>query len=99
MKTKRSHLVVRPRRVAVPSLLVVGLGRYWEEHVIDTRIGRFRYIASRAERRRFARNSVWAFSLAPGFPRETLTLCPQLCVGISHRRHTVTGPLNARFLS
>jgi len=44
-------------------------------------IGRFRYIASRAERRRFARNSVWAFNLAPAFPRGALTLCPQLCMG------------------
>jgi len=28
-------------------------------------IGRFRYIISRAERRRFACNSVWAFNLLP----------------------------------
>ena len=28
-------------------------------------IGRFRYIVSRAERRGFARNSVWAFNLLP----------------------------------
>jgi len=28
-------------------------------------IGRFRYIVSRAERRRFACNSVWAFNLLP----------------------------------
>jgi hypothetical protein len=48
-------------------------------------ISRFRYIASRAERRRFACNSVWAFNLAPAFPRRALTLCPQLCMGISHR--------------
>ena len=38
-------------------------------------MGRFRYIASRAERCRFARNSVWAFNLAPAFPRGALTLC------------------------
>jgi hypothetical protein len=45
-------------------------------------IGRLRYIASRAERRRIARNYVWAFNLAPAFPRGALTLCPQLCLGI-----------------
>jgi hypothetical protein len=37
-------------------------------------IGRFRYIASRAERWRFVRNSVWAFNLVPAFPRGALTL-------------------------
>ena len=31
-------------------------------------IGRFRYIASRAERRRLARNSVWAFDLGTWRP-------------------------------
>jgi len=54
-------------------------------------IGRFRYIASRAERLRFDRNSVRAFNLAPAFPRGALTLCPQLCMGISSRRYTEIG--------
>jgi len=44
--------------------------------------GRFRYVVSRAERRCFARNSVWALNLAPAFPRGALTRCPQLCMGI-----------------
>ena len=56
-------------------------------------IGRFRYIASRAERSRFARNSVWAFNLAPALPRGALTLCPQLCMGISPRRYIDIGLL------
>jgi hypothetical protein len=56
--------------------------------------GRFRYIACRAERRRFARNSAWAFNLAPAFPRGALTLCPQLCICISPRRYTEIGILN-----
>ena len=33
-----------------------------------------------------ARNSIWAFNLAPAFPRGALTLLPQLCLGISSRR-------------
>jgi hypothetical protein len=36
----------------------------------------------------FARNSVWAFNLAPAFPCGALTLCPRLCMGISPRRYT-----------
>jgi hypothetical protein len=56
-------------------------------------IGRIRYIASRAERRRFARNSVWALTLAPAFPRGALTLCPQLCMGITPGRCTEIGLL------
>jgi hypothetical protein len=62
---------------------------------IDERelIGRFRYITSRAERGRFDRNSVWAFNLAPAFPRGALTLCPHLCMGISPRRYTENGLL------
>jgi len=56
-------------------------------------IGRFRYIASWGERCRFARNSVWAFNLAPAFPRRALPLCPQLCMGISPKRYTEIGPL------
>jgi hypothetical protein len=39
------------------------------------------------------RNSVWAFNLAPAFPHGALTLCPQLCMGISSRRYTETGLL------
>ena len=56
-------------------------------------IGRFRYIASHAERGRFARNSVWAFNLAPAFPRGALMLCPQLRMSISPRRYTEIGLL------
>jgi hypothetical protein len=58
-------------------------------------MGRFRYIAFRAERSRFARDSVWAFNLAPAFPRRALTLCPQLCMGISPRPYTEIGLLFA----
>ena len=54
-------------------------------------IGRFRYIASRAERSRFVCNPVWAFNLAPAFPRRALTLCPQLSMGILPRRYTEIG--------
>ena len=58
-----------------------------------TQIGRFRYIASRAERRHFGRNSVWAFNVAPVFPCGALTLHPQLCMGISPKRCTEIGLL------
>jgi hypothetical protein len=50
-------------------------------------------ISSCAERRRFARNSVWAFSQAPAFLRRLLTFCPQLCMGLSPRRFTEIGLL------
>jgi hypothetical protein len=70
--------------------MVVGPGRYCLPHHL---IGRFRYIAGRAERC-FARNSVWAFNLAPALPHRALTLCPQLCMGISPRRYTEIGPLH-----
>jgi len=56
-------------------------------------MGRFRYIVSRVERRRFVRNSVWAFNPAPAFPRGAPKLCSQLCMGISHRRYTENGLL------
>jgi hypothetical protein len=36
---------------------------------------------------------VWAFNMAPAVPRGPLTLCPQLCVGISPRRYTEIGLL------
>jgi hypothetical protein len=69
-----------------------GPGRYCPPpHRHALCIGRFRYIASRAERRRFARSSVLAFILTPAFPRGALTLCPQLCMGISARRYTEFG--------
>ena len=55
--------------------------------------GWFRYIAFHAERQHFARNSVWAFNLAPAFPRGALTLCPLLGMGISPRRCTGIGLL------
>jgi hypothetical protein len=55
-------------------------------------------MASRAERRRFARNSVWAFNLTPAFPRGALMLCPQLCMGISPWRYTEIGLLQPLFL-
>jgi len=56
-------------------------------------------MASHAERRRFVRNSVWAFNLAPAFPRGALMLSPQLCVGISYRRCTKIGLFEAYILS
>jgi len=65
---------------------------------VASALGRFRYIASRAERERFARNSVWAFTLAPAFLRGALTPCPQLCMGISPGRYTEIGLLLGPYL-
>jgi hypothetical protein len=63
-------------------------------HSLVSLTGRFRYIASRAMRKRFVRNSVWAFNLAPACPRGALTLCRQLCMGVTPGRYSEIGLLS-----
>ena len=52
----------------------VRVARLGRRTLLESTIGRFRYTAYRAKRGRFVHNCVWAFNLAPAFPRGALTL-------------------------
>ena len=79
-----------PRGVALTMLGSVPTALGWygyykfsvEEELFQDELRR----EGRVSGRGFVRDSVWAFNLAPAFPRGALTLCPQLCMGILPRR-------------